>query len=185
MGTITQSPVCTVTFKFANISTEDLGRIYTCYSEDTGHPELKRETQRRVTLQYEGEVTRIMATAGAIALMGLVVYLYVRCKSNGAAVDSPTDGPTSTGSHKDDHCDSEVPYADIMIAVRAASTPQLTHHCHGNQRERWRDEARLSPFLASPHPLQVSCSADRLNVIPREVSRKLSTNSEYAIITYS
>lgn len=42
----------------------------------------------------------------------------------------------------------------------------------------WRDE--------SQGHLQASRSADRLHLPqPREISRKMSTNSEYAVITYA
>ncbi|KAL0973028.1 hypothetical protein UPYG_G00197930 [Umbra pygmaea] len=80
--------------------------------------------------------------------------------------------------------DQEVPYADIMITVRGSSTPELTQISYlapGDNRERWREEAG---YGARSH-LQVSHSADRLQVHPREVSRKMSTSSEYAVITYS
>ncbi|XP_014845644.1 PREDICTED: uncharacterized protein LOC106919651 isoform X2 [Poecilia mexicana] len=82
----------------------------------------------------------------------------------------PVKGTLSTQSEKitlripppDNEGDTEVPYADIMITVRG-----------------WRgDEPRCH--------LQASRSADRLHVPqPREVSRKMSTNSEYAVITYA
>ncbi|XP_068441600.1 uncharacterized protein [Clinocottus analis] len=81
----------------------------------------------------------------------------------------------------DNESDTEVPYADIMITVRGVSTPELTQVGYltpGDQKEWWGDESR-------PH-LQASRSADRLHVPqPREVSRKMSTNSEYAVITYA
>jgi len=52
--------------------------------------------------------------------------------------------------------------------------------------QRWRHgRLLLGPFPAPPHLLLVSRSADRLHVIPREVSRKLSTTSEYATIIYT
>ncbi|KAJ7990479.1 hypothetical protein DPEC_G00300740 [Dallia pectoralis] len=82
--------------------------------------------------------------------------------------------------------DQEVPYADIMITVRGSSTPELTQISYlspGDHRERWREETGPSP-AARAH-LQASRSADLLHVHPREVSRKMSTSSEYAIITYS
>ncbi|XP_021174957.2 uncharacterized protein LOC105930048 isoform X2 [Fundulus heteroclitus] len=82
----------------------------------------------------------------------------------------PVKGMPSTQNEKitlripppDNEGDPEVPYADIMITVRG-----------------WRgDESRCH--------LQASRSADRLHVPqPREVSRKMSTNSEYAVITYA
>ncbi|XP_069546206.1 uncharacterized protein [Brachyistius frenatus] len=79
----------------------------------------------------------------------------------------------------DNESDTEVPYADIMITVRGISTPELTQVSYlaaGDQHECWGDESRSH--------LQASRSADRLHV-PREVSRKMSTNSEYAVITYA
>lgn len=42
--------------------------------------------------------------------------------------------------------------------------------------QRWRDEARAGLLHAS---------ADRLHIHSKEVTRKLSTTSEYAVITYS
>ncbi|KAF6736816.1 hypothetical protein FQA47_014031 [Oryzias melastigma] len=68
----------------------------------------------------------------------------------------------------DDECDTEVPYADITITVRGISTPELSQvNC-----------------LTIGEVLHASRSADRLHV-PREVSRKMSTTSEYAVITYA
>ncbi|KAL3057335.1 hypothetical protein OYC64_007752 [Pagothenia borchgrevinki] len=105
------------------------------------------------------------------------------------AVPSPVKGTVSTKSERvtlriptpDNESDNEVPYADIMIAVRGVSTPELTQVGYltpGDQQEWWGDEPRSH--------LQASRSADRLHVPqPREVSRKMSTNSEYAVITYA
>ncbi|XP_022609571.1 uncharacterized protein LOC111228067 isoform X1 [Seriola dumerili] len=105
------------------------------------------------------------------------------------AVFSPVKGSLSTHSERvtlriptpDNESDTEVPYADIMIAARGVSTPELTQVCYltpGDQKEWWGDESRSY--------LQASRSADRLHVpMPREVSRKMSTNSEYAVITYA
>ncbi|AWO99019.1 Hypothetical protein SMAX5B_013471 [Scophthalmus maximus] len=68
-----------------------------------------------------------------------------------------------------------------MITVRGVSTPELTQVGYltpGDQKEWWGDDSRSQ--------LQASRSADRLHVmLPREVSRKMSTNSEYAVITYA
>ncbi|TWW77260.1 hypothetical protein D4764_12G0006500 [Takifugu flavidus] len=81
----------------------------------------------------------------------------------------------------DNDSDTEVPYADIMITVRGVSTPELTQVGYlstGDGKEWWRDE--------SQGHLQASRSADRLHLPqPREISRKMSTNSEYAVITYA
>ncbi|XP_028825467.1 uncharacterized protein LOC114784326 [Denticeps clupeoides] len=70
----------------------------------------------------------------------------------------------------------EVPYAEIMISVRGASTPELTGL--SDPRPRWREEP-------GPASLSAFRSADRLHVYPRDISRKMSTTSEYAIISYS
>ncbi|XP_074496699.1 uncharacterized protein LOC141770751 [Sebastes fasciatus] len=105
------------------------------------------------------------------------------------AVPSPVKGSLSAQSERvtlriptpDNESDTEVPYADIMITVRGVSTPDLTpvgYLTPGDQKEWWGDESRCH--------LQASRSADRLHVPqPREVSRKMSTNSEYAVITYA
>ncbi|KAK2847205.1 hypothetical protein Q5P01_010204 [Channa striata] len=105
------------------------------------------------------------------------------------AVRSPAQGSLSTHSERvtlripiaENESDTEVPYADIMITVRGVSTPELTQVGYltpGDKKEWWGDEQRSH--------LQASRSADRLHVpLPREVSRKMSTNSEYAVITYA
>ncbi|XP_026153691.1 uncharacterized protein LOC113124794 [Mastacembelus armatus] len=106
-----------------------------------------------------------------------------------SAVLSPLKGSLSAQSERvtlriptpDNESDTEVPYADIMITVRGVSTPELTQVGYltpGDQNEWWGDESRCH--------LQASRSADRLHVhMPKEVSRKMSTNSEYAVITYA
>ncbi|KAG7238703.1 hypothetical protein INR49_031219 [Caranx melampygus] len=152
-----------------------------------------------------GEFTgiKVLATvsvAVAMVLAALAVYLCLNwnrqsCNSKGEpvlsrpssppashAVLSSVKGSLSTQSERvtlriptpDNESDTEVPYADIMIAARGVSTPELTQVCYltpGDQKE-WRgDESRSY--------LQASRSADRLHVLlPREVSRKMSTNSE-------
>ncbi|KAM4627399.1 uncharacterized protein ACJ7VT_002352 isoform 2-T2 [Polymixia lowei] len=148
----------------------------------------------------EGEFTgiKVLATvtiAVAMVLTALAVYLFMnrnRQNRNGKGEPVVSISESSIASHgvispaKVDQSDTEVPYADIMITVRGASTPELTQVCYltsGDQRERWRDESSLSPVPRSH--LQASRSADRLNVHPREITRKMSTNSEYAVITYS
>ncbi|XP_054459966.1 uncharacterized protein LOC129095517 [Anoplopoma fimbria] len=103
------------------------------------------------------------------------------------AAPSPVKGSQSTQSERvriptpDNESDTEVPYADIMITVRGISTPELTqvgYLAPGDQKEWWGDESRSH--------LKASRSADRLHVPqPREISRKMSTNSEYAVITYA
>lgn len=59
MGKNTYSPVCAVSFQFANISTKDLGKVYLCYSEETADLKLKRQTERRVVLQFRGKYLKL------------------------------------------------------------------------------------------------------------------------------
>ncbi|KAK7882548.1 hypothetical protein WMY93_028722 [Mugilogobius chulae] len=77
--------------------------------------------------------------------------------------------------------DPEVPYADIVISVRGASTPDISQALYLNSTDRnewWCIHPRAH--------LQAARSADMLHVPQaRDVTRKLSTNSEYAIITYA
>ncbi|KAF7668980.1 hypothetical protein LDENG_00271760 [Lucifuga dentata] len=159
-----------------------------------------------------GDITgiKVLATvtiAVAIGLAALAIYLCVnrnRQSWNGKGEPvvsqsgspppshvalSKSQGSSSTPCERvtvriptpDNGSGTEVPYADIMITVRGVSTPELTQICYltpGNQKQCWLDEPRCH--------MQASRSADRLHVHPpREVSRKMSTNSEYAIITYA
>ncbi|XP_005915895.1 uncharacterized protein LOC102305931 isoform X1 [Haplochromis burtoni] len=157
-----------------------------------------------------GEFTgiKVLATvsvAVALVLAALAVYLcFNRNRQNWNGKEEPVvsklDSPQSphvaqlqikgsTQSERvtlripppDNESDTEVPYADIMITVRGVSTPELTQVGYliaGDQKERWGDKPRCH--------LQASRSADRLHVPQvREVSRKMSTNSEYAVITYA
>ncbi|XP_069004166.1 uncharacterized protein [Embiotoca jacksoni] len=239
-GTVSKSSFCTVSLFLSNVSTEDLKKNYTCYTEDKEDPGLPQKTERIVLLQLQaqrsapnstldpktetknvslptnpedlsgGELTGIKVLAAvtvvvAMVLATLAVYLCVnwnRQSWNGKgqpvvsrsgspqpphALLSPMKGTLSTQSERvtlrlpppDNESDTEVPYADIMITVRGISTPELTQVSYlaaGDQHECWGDESRSH--------LQASRSADRLHV-PREVSRKMSTNSEYAVITYA
>ncbi|XP_064880719.1 uncharacterized protein LOC115137127 isoform X2 [Oncorhynchus nerka] len=156
-------------------------------------------------------VVKVLATVTvfvAAVLAAVAVYLCMSrnryCKGKpdvictgttsreGSSVGRSTTGACLTNCERvalritpaDCQSDQEVPYADIMITMRGASTPELTQISYlapGDHRERWREEA--GPEARST--LQASRSADRLHVQPREVSRKMSTNSEYAVITYS
>ncbi|XP_035647207.1 uncharacterized protein LOC118396923 [Oncorhynchus keta] len=159
----------------------------------------------------EFTVVKVLATVTVIVaavLAAVAVYLCMSrnryCKGKpavictgttsreGSSVGRSTTGACLTNCERvalritpaDCQSDHEVPYADIMITMRGASTPELTQISYlapGDHRERWREEA--GPEARST--LQASRSADRLHVQPREVSRKMSTNSEYAVITYS
>lgn len=168
--------------------------------------------QVRPTISTRAELTgiKVLATvtvAVATVLAALAAYLCLKrnrqswnCKDeplrsrSGSplphhTVHSQVKGPQSTQSERvapriptpDNESDTEVPYADIMITVRGVSTPELTQVGYlspGDQREWWGDETRP--------PLHNSRSADRLHIpLPREVSRKISTSSEYAVITYA
>ncbi|XP_042343092.1 uncharacterized protein LOC121943597 [Plectropomus leopardus] len=231
---------CTTSLHLSNVSTEDLEKNYTCYTQATDDPLIPQKTERIVLLQLKaqtstpnwtvapktgtknaslpampkyssgGEFTgiKVLATvtvAVAMVLAALAVYLCLNRSrqswddKGGAvvsrsgsplpthAVPSPVKGSLSTQSERvtlriptsDNESDTEVPYADIMITVRGVSTPELTQVCYltpGDQKEWWGDESRCH--------LHASRSADRLHV-PQQVSRKMSTNSEYAVITYA
>ncbi|XP_077397325.1 uncharacterized protein LOC144033237 [Festucalex cinctus] len=155
------------------------------------------------------QVLAIFSLAVAAALMALVVYLCVnhnRCSSNvdddddddmsrscsplhSRVVFSPmNDSSTSQNEQltlratsQDNESQSEVPYAEIIISVRGVSTPELSQvsYLATEDSQQWRS-------CESRGHIQASRSADRLHLPqPREVTRKLSTNSEYAVITYA
>ncbi|XP_061537208.1 uncharacterized protein LOC133404838 [Phycodurus eques] len=149
----------------------------------------------------------MFSLAVVMAMMTLVVYLCVnhnRCSGNGdnddddgdvprsgspvhsQVVVSPVNGSTQNEqltlrvSSPDIESRSEVPYAEIMISVRGVSTPELTQvsYLATENLQQWQG-------CESRGPMQASRSADRLHLPQtREVSRKMSTNSEYAVITY-
>ncbi|XP_029923335.1 uncharacterized protein LOC115370449 [Myripristis murdjan] len=180
-------------------------------------PAQPEDSEVEMTLwQGEVTGIKVLATvtiAVAMVLAALAVYLCINrsrqnwngkgepvVSSSGSPITShtilsPAKGSLPTQSERvtlriptpDNQSDTEVPYADIMITVRGASTPELTQICYltpGDQRERWREESSISCGPRSH--LQASRSADRLHVHqPREVTRKMSTNSEYAVITYA
>ncbi|XP_033488208.1 uncharacterized protein LOC117260332 isoform X2 [Epinephelus lanceolatus] len=237
-GTLSKSNFCTVSLHLSNVSTEDLKKNYTCYTQDTDDPHVPQKTELVVLLQLQaltsapnwtvtpktgtknaslpvkpndssGEFTgiKVLATvtvAVAMVLAALAVYLCLNrnrlsWNDKGVPVVSRSGSPLSphavllpvkgsvTQSERvtlriptpDNESDTEVPYADIMITVRGVSTPELTQVGYltpGDQNEWWGDDSRSH--------LQASRSADRLHV-PQQVSRKMSTNSEYAVITYA
>ncbi|XP_062329175.1 uncharacterized protein LOC134029171 [Osmerus eperlanus] len=126
---------------------------------------------------------------------GNPAFTSLKTSSENTRVVRPTaTGPSSAVTERvalritppDDQSDHEVPYADIMISVRGSSTPELTTASYlttGDHRDCWREEA--GPGLHPRANLQACRSADRLHPYPREVNRKMSTSSEYAVITYS
>ncbi|XP_058865935.1 uncharacterized protein LOC117397227 [Acipenser ruthenus] len=76
----------------------------------------------------------------------------------------------------------EVPYADILISGRGCSTPEqrrIPEILCSDDTQDWTNE-ELDP--AHPHSLQDNTG---LHVSQLEVTRKLSTSSEYAVINYS
>ncbi|XP_070762138.1 uncharacterized protein [Enoplosus armatus] len=214
---------CTVSLHLSNVSTEDIKKNYTCYTQHTDDTQLPQKTERIVLLQLQasisapnwtvtpktetknaslpaepkdssgGEFTgiKVLATvtvAVAIVLAALALYLCLNrsrqswnCKGEPVVSRSGSPLPPHAVLSPDNESDTEVPYADIMITVRGVSTPELTQVgflTPGDQKEWWGDEPRSH--------LQASRSADRLHVPqPREISRKMSTNSEYAVITYA
>ncbi|XP_057694207.1 uncharacterized protein LOC130917134 [Corythoichthys intestinalis] len=157
---------------------------------------------------------RVLATfsiAVVTALIALIVYLRVnrnRCSRNGDHDDDEhvddgsrsgsllhsrdvlttvnvsssfqSEQPTLRIASPDNESLNEVPYAEIVISVRGVSTPELTQvNLTTEDSQQWRGCESMGHMLASR-------SIDRLHLPqPREVSRKMSTNSEYAVITYA
>ncbi|XP_060744166.1 uncharacterized protein LOC132858021 isoform X1 [Tachysurus vachellii] len=179
-----------------NEITEDDEGTYTCHTKQLC-------TSQRISVVVDvirkdefGWIRPLAAGALCVAVMLLFLLIYLCYKKRGkdmlVAEDSTTVIYENTRSKndrmihrpivQDSQSDHEVPYADIVISVRGSSIPELTG-LHGqtprDHRLRWREEA------TGVSHLQVCHSADRLHVHPREVSRKLSTTSEYAVITYS
>ncbi|XP_070685964.1 uncharacterized protein [Pempheris klunzingeri] len=229
-GTFSKGSFCTISLHLSNVSTEDLKKTYTCYTQNVDDTQLPQKTERTVLLQLQAQAShpnwtvtpntetkneslpdkpkdssggefdgiKVLASvtvAVAMVLAALAIYLCLNrsrqswnCKGE-LVVSRSGSPPLSTQSERvtlriptpDNESDTEVPYADIMITVRGVSTPELTqvgYLAPGDQKEWWGDETRFH--------LQASRSADRLHVPqPREVSRKMSTNSEYAVITYA
>ncbi|XP_053503219.1 uncharacterized protein LOC128621458 [Ictalurus furcatus] len=181
--------------EWSRITEEDEG-IYTCHTN-------QHCTSQKITIVIDviknDEIVWIrplaaIALSVAAALLFLLIYICYRkrgknlmdAEDSSAVIYENTRSKNDGTIHKpivqDCQSDHEVPYADIVISVRNSSIPELTG-LHGqtprDNRLRWREEATGASHL------QACRSADRLHVHPREVSRKLSTTSEYAIITYS
>lgn len=142
------------------------------------------------------KVLAAVAVATVLVLLSYLGLLGCRRRCAAGSEKTPAVRHDRSGMDKDYACvtftstdcqsDHEVAYADIMISVRGVSTPELRGlvgsmgaqgGCHDNLRAKWKEDSS---------PLQHAFrSADRLHVQPREVSRKLSSTSEYAVITYS
>ncbi|XP_022533429.2 uncharacterized protein LOC111194234 isoform X1 [Astyanax mexicanus] len=176
--------------------TEEDGGSYTCHTKQLC-------TSQRITVEIgiikddDFGWTRALAAVAVSAVMMLMIMLIYLCYKRMCSLSDPEESSDAIYENtrtknamtvlkpiiQECETDHEVPYADIVISVRGSSIPELTG-THGTQaprdhRLRWREEA------AGGSRLQACRSADRLHVHPREVSRKLSTTSEYAIITYS
>ncbi|KAI5620810.1 hypothetical protein C0J50_19682 [Silurus asotus] len=191
---LTEIAIAGMLVEWNNIAEEDEG-TYTCYTN-------KRCTSQKISVvisvikKDELEWIRpFAATTLSVAVILLVLLIYLCYKKSGNTLLDAEDSSDAiyeklngVGERKgvadgvDCQSDHEVPYADIVISVRGSSIPELTG-LHGqtprDHRLRWKEEA------TGVSHLQACRSADRLHVHPREVSRKLSTTSEYAVITYS
>ncbi|PWA20395.1 hypothetical protein CCH79_00003814 [Gambusia affinis] len=179
--------LCTVSICLSNISTQDTAENYSCYTEDTEDPTLTKTTVHTIFLRLQGQfnVMKVLAAVTVTVAMVLAALAVFLCVNRNKPIWKGR-GTLSTQSEKitlripppDNDGDTEVPYADIMITVRGVSTPELTKVGYLGTGE-WRgDEPRCH--------LQASRSADRLHVPqPREVSRKMSTNSEYATVSHA
>ncbi|XP_055081960.1 uncharacterized protein LOC117380447 isoform X2 [Periophthalmus magnuspinnatus] len=154
------------------------------------------------------KVVAAVTVTVALVLAALAVYLCLTrrrhgsnehqssvnmSKSNSPKASSRTmplnKGPTSKQSERvmlriptpEMEGDPEVPYADIVINVRGASTPDISQALYlnsGDRNELWGVHPRAR--------LQAARSADMLHLPqPLEVCRKMSTTSDYAVITYA
>ncbi|XP_001344672.4 uncharacterized protein [Danio rerio] len=175
------------TVEWNKITEEDSGR-YTCQTKGTciDHPiivEIKVITSDGLTW---AKMFAAFAVSAVFVLTAHLVYLCYRrgCKITDSSNIAHERVPSRSGVvirpiAQDSQSDHEVPYADIVISVRGSSNPDVSDtfsQTSKNQRPRWRDEAQAGLLYAS---------ADRLHIHPKEVTRKLSTTSEYAVITYS
>ncbi|KAJ8397175.1 hypothetical protein AAFF_G00440090 [Aldrovandia affinis] len=196
------------TLTLGTVNVGDAGN-YSCRAS-TGYE--TRELIITVEVEYPGEFSWLKVLAAvmvtvATVLTAAAVYFSLSsrrkrnarlpattCKSGTSHDELRAENPLVTGESTlkwdqvavtftpaDCQSDHEVPYADIMISVRGSSTPELTHIPNPVPREyrqRWKEEGGPVGLL------QASRSADRLHVQQREVGRKLSTSSEYAVILY-
>ncbi|KAF4104097.1 uncharacterized protein LOC131520686 [Onychostoma macrolepis] len=186
-GTLPLDKITATTLQWSEIKAEDSGR-YRCHTKGTC-------TDQATTVEIEvitsdgfawAKIFAAFAVSAVVILTAHLVYLCYRkgCKIMDSA-NRVHERVTSRSAvvirpiAQDSQSDHEVPYADIVISVRGSSNPDLSdtfNQTSKNQRPRWKDDARAGLLHAS---------ADRLHIHSKEVTRKLSTTSEYAVITYS
>ncbi|XP_067222177.1 uncharacterized protein [Chanodichthys erythropterus] len=173
--------------EWSEITAEDSGR-YRCQTKGTC-------THQAFTVDIEVNTldgftwAKVFAAFAVSAVVVLTAHLVYLCYRRGCKImDSTNIVHERVPSRNavvirpialDSQSDHEVPYADIVISVRGSSNPDISdtlNQASKNQRPRWRDETRAGLLHAS---------ADRLHIRSKEVTRKLSTTSEYAVITYS
>ncbi|XP_056612000.1 uncharacterized protein LOC130428160 [Triplophysa dalaica] len=172
--------------QWSQIKMEDGGR-YRCQTKGTC-------TGKPITVEIEviesdrftwAKIFAAFAVSAMFVLMAHLIYLCYRRGCKPVDTSLTHDRVTSRNAvvmrpvTQDTQSDHEVPYADIVISVRGSSHPDLSDtndHSSKLQRPKWKDEARAG---------QPYASSDRLHIHSREVTRKLSTTSEYAVITYS
>nr|XP_057936008.1 uncharacterized protein LOC131134580 isoform X2 [Doryrhamphus excisus] len=178
---------CTVKLHLVNVSAEDLKYTYYCDTEATDQTELQQKKELVVHLKAQTIVKTWTETPTTETEDGAAYSS--SSPPHSCVVVSPLNEYsqnqrlTLRGSNPDSDNESqtEVPYADIIITVRGVSTPELSQisYLTTEEPQQWRGCGPRGHW-------QASCSADRLHLPqPREVSRKMSTNSEYAVIKYA
>ncbi|XP_056119486.1 uncharacterized protein LOC130096823 [Rhinichthys klamathensis goyatoka] len=186
-STLPLTPKNDSVIQWSEIKGEDSGR-YRCQTKGTC-------TKQAFTVDIEVNTidgftwAKVFAAFAVSAVVVLTAHLVYLCYRRGCKImdstnivherDPSRNAVVMRPIAQDSQSDHEVPYADIVISVRGSSNPDLSDtftQTSKNQRPRWRDEARAGLLHAS---------ADRLHIHSKEVTRKLSTTSEYAVITYS
>ncbi|XP_031652014.1 uncharacterized protein LOC109909341 [Oncorhynchus kisutch] len=197
--------LCTLPLYFPHLSREDFQYNYTCFSEDHESEQFPRKIECLVSLQAQARPSApdtTDTTDESLTALGnhedsiidhgkpAVICTGTTSREGSGACSTNCERVALRITPADCQSDHEVPYADIMITMRGASTPELTQISYlalGDHRERWREEAGPGPSTgpeARSH-LQASRSADRLHVQPLEFFKEDEQNSEYAGITYS
>ncbi|XP_041090949.1 uncharacterized protein LOC121304053 isoform X2 [Polyodon spathula] len=188
--------------RWTEIQEADMG-VYWCFASNS-----YGEANISVTIVVQKpsgfHLVKLLATMTVtlvVVLAALAIYLYITSKgkwkgqpSLAVSLSPEPDEPVEEKSKESaeyaviwrgssvsqEAADSlsipEVPYADILISGRGCSTPEqrrVPESLCSDDTQDWTNE-ELGP--AHPHSLHVS---------QLEVTRKLSTSSEYAVINYS